>query len=59
MKLADEVVLHNKDDRPECCKAHDKYFSTYDTCEYGELEEKQEIQQWIFTRELRIGNGMT
>lgn len=41
MKLVDEVVLHNKDDRPECCKAHDKYFSTCDTCEYGELEEEE------------------
>ena len=24
------------DDRPQCCKDHDKYFSTCDTCEFGE-----------------------
>lgn len=42
MKLVDEVVLHNKDDRQECCKAHDKYFSTCDTCEYGEYDEEEE-----------------
>lgn len=36
MKLVDEVVLYGEDNRPECCKANEKYFST---CEYGELEE--------------------
>ena len=25
-----------EDDRPQCCKDHDKYFSTCDTCEFGE-----------------------
>lgn len=30
------------DNRPECCKEHEKYFSTCDTCEYGEWEEKDE-----------------
>lgn len=39
MRLVDEVVLHGEDNRPECCKAHNKYFSTCDICEYGELEE--------------------
>lgn len=29
-----------EDNRPECCKEHEKYFSTCDTCEYGEWEEK-------------------
>lgn len=24
------------DNRPQCCKDHDKYFSTCDTCEFGE-----------------------
>lgn len=37
--IAEEVVLHGEDNRPECCKAHNKYFSTCDICEYGELEE--------------------
>lgn len=40
MKLVDEVVLYGEDNRPECCKAHNKYFSTCDTCEYGEWEEE-------------------
>ena len=31
-----------EDNRPECCKEHEKYFSTCDTCEYGEWEEKDE-----------------
>ena len=31
-----------EDNRPECCKGHEKYFSTCDTCEYGEWEEKDE-----------------
>ena len=42
MKLVDEVVLYDEDNRPECCKEHEKYFSTCDTCEYGEWEEKDE-----------------
>lgn len=31
-----------EDNRPECCKAHNKYFSTCDICEYGEWEEEDE-----------------
>lgn len=31
-----------EDNRPECCKEHEKFFSTCDTCEYGEWEEKDE-----------------
>nr|DAW66002.1 MAG TPA: hypothetical protein [Bacteriophage sp.] len=31
-----------EDNRPECCKVHDKYFSTCDTCEYGEYDEEEE-----------------
>ena len=42
MKLVDEVVLHGEDNRPECCKVHDKYFFTCDTCEYGEYDEEEE-----------------
>lgn len=34
MKLVDEVVLYGEDNQPECCKAHNKYFSTCDICEY-------------------------
>lgn len=37
--IADVVVFNGEDNRPECCKAHNKYFSTCDICEYGELEE--------------------
>ena len=32
----DFITRYNEDNRPECCKVHDKYFSTCDTCEYGE-----------------------
>ena len=35
----DFITRYNEDNRPECCKVHDKYFSTCDTCEYGESEE--------------------
>lgn len=38
----DFITRYNEDNRPECCKVHDKYFSTCDTCEYGEWEEKDE-----------------
>lgn len=32
-----DVTEINKDDnRPQCCIDHDKYFSTCDTCEFGE-----------------------
>lgn len=41
--IADVVVFYDEDNRPECCKAHDKYFSTCDICEYGELEEEMEM----------------
>lgn len=41
--IADAVVFYDEDNRPECCKAHDKYFSTCDICEYGELEEEMEM----------------
>lgn len=27
---------HEDDNRPQCCIDHDKYFSTCDTCEFGE-----------------------
>ena len=37
-----------EDNRPECCKVHDKYFSTCDTCEYGEWEEKDEDVTVVF-----------
>lgn len=40
--IADVVVFNGEDNRPECCKEHEKYFSTCDTCEYGEWEEKDE-----------------
>ena len=39
----DFITRYNEDNRPECCKAHDKYFSTCDICEYGELEEEMEM----------------
>ena len=38
----DFITRYNEDNRPECCKEHEKYFSTCDTCEYGEWEEKDE-----------------
>lgn len=38
----DFISRYSNDDRPECCKEHEKYFSTCDTCEYGEWEEKDE-----------------
>lgn len=38
----DFITRYNEDNRPECCKVHEKYFSTCDTCEYGEWEEKDE-----------------
>lgn len=41
--IVDAVVFYDEDNRPECCKAHDKYFSTCDICEYGELEEEMEM----------------
>ena len=41
--IEDAVVFYDEDNRPECCKAHDKYFSTCDICEYGELEEEMEM----------------
>ena len=32
-----DITEINKDDnRPQCCIDHDKYFSTCDTCEFGE-----------------------
>lgn len=34
-----------EDNRPECCKVHDKYFSTCDTCEYGESEEENDEEE--------------
>lgn len=30
------VETDKNDDRPQCCIDHDKYFSTCDTCEFGE-----------------------
>ena len=36
----DFISRYSNDDRPECCKEHEKYFSTCDTCEYGEWEEE-------------------
>lgn len=30
------VETDKNDERPQCCIDHDKYFSTYDTCEFGE-----------------------
>lgn len=38
----DFITRYNEDNRPECCKVHDKYFSTCDTCEYGEYDEEEE-----------------
>lgn len=38
----DFITRYNEDNRPECCKEHEKYFSTCDTCEYGEQEEDDE-----------------
>lgn len=42
----DAIVITNRrkhvstfdfeDNRPQCCIDHDKYFSTCDTCEFGE-----------------------
>lgn len=30
--------VNEDDNRPQCCKDHDKYFSTCDTCEFGDGE---------------------
>ena len=40
--IADVVVFNGEDNRPECCKAHNKYFSTCDICGYGESEEEND-----------------
>ena len=34
--VKDVAEINKDDDRPQCCIDHDKYFSTYDTCEFGE-----------------------
>lgn len=36
MDEKDITKTDKNDDRPQCCKDHDKYFSTCDTCEFGE-----------------------
>lgn len=36
MDEKDITETDKNDDRPQCCKDHDKYFSTCDTCEFGE-----------------------
>ena len=41
----DFITRYNEDNRPECCKVHDKYFSTCDTCEYGESEEENDEEE--------------
>ena len=32
----DVTEINEDDNRPQCCIDHDKYFSTCDTCEFGE-----------------------
>ena len=34
--VRDVIEIDEDDNRPQCCKDHDKYFSTCDTCEFGE-----------------------
>ena len=41
----DFITRYNEDNRPECCKVHDKYFSTCDTCGYGESEEENDEEE--------------
>ena len=41
----DFITRYNEDNRPKCCKVHDKYFSTCDTCEYGESEEENDEEE--------------
>lgn len=36
MDEKDITKTDKNNDRPQCCKDHDKYFSTCDTCEFGE-----------------------
>ena len=34
--IKDVTKINEDDNRPQCCIDHDKYFSTCDTCEFGE-----------------------
>ena len=34
--VKDVAEINKNDNRPQCCIDHDKYFSTCDTCEFGE-----------------------
>lgn len=36
MDEKDIAEINEDDNRPQCCIDHDKYFSTCDTCEFGE-----------------------